>query len=164
MYRQQKKDPSRGSPAHKDRRAPGCTATQLLRVCTVAGIPQSEPFQSPLGQPTERGEGVRPRDPRHPREPREMRHTPPAPLSHTEASKFPPASQGRVLRLPTCKQERSPGSSLTRDRPRAGGVGESRLGRRDPRGAQAGAAKRRTPVRGNRNRNQSQSGKHQERN
>ena len=34
-----------------------------------------------------------------------------------------------------------------------GGVGESRLGRRDPRDAQAGAAKRRAPVRGKHYRN-----------
>ena len=44
--------------------------------------------------------------------------------------------------------------TFRRKSPRGTGVvEESRPGRRDPGGAQAGAAKRRTPVRGNHNRN-----------
>ena len=97
----------------------------------------------PRGQPTERGEGVRPRTPRHPRQPRERRHTPPAPLSHTEAGKFPPASQGRVLRLPTGEQERPPGSSLTRDRPRGRG-GRGKPAREDGPEGRPGRSRQKT--------------------
>ena len=48
-----------------------------------------------------------------------------------------PATRGTGAQRQAVTREGPPGSSLTQDLPGAGGVGESRLGRRDPRDAQA---------------------------
>ena len=65
-----------------------------------------------------------------------------------------PATRSTGPRAPGGDARRSTGF-IADPRPSqvTGGVGESRLGRRDPRDAQAGAAKRRVPARGNHNRN-----------
>ena len=83
-----------------------------------------------------------------------IRHTPPAPAHHAGAGKMTPATRGTGPRAPGGDARGSTGF-IADPRPSqvTGGVGESRLGRRDPRDAQAGAAKRRAPVRGKHYRN-----------
>ena len=81
-------------------------------------------------------------------------HAPGNPANHTGAGKNDPRNPGHgSYKRQEVTREGRPGSSLTRDLPGAGGVGESRLGRRDPRDAQAVTAKRRTPARGKHYRN-----------
>ena len=113
----------------------------------MAGVPRQCRNEPRLGQPRRRSGGREAQTPRHPREPR-VSGTPPQ----------RPLTQGSKQISPCKPRERNQATTNGHEIPEfitdpgiasgTGGVGESRPGRRDPGGAQAGADTSRQPVRG----------------
>ena len=106
--------------------------------------------------PPRTADGVRrrlkPRAPYHPREPQGLTAHAPAALG-PGAGTMTPATRGKGARAKLWSRNGQPGTTPPRTLPEGGGVWESRPVKGDHGGAQAGAAKRRAPVRGRSGRN-----------
>ena len=113
----------------------------------MAGVPRQCRNEPRLGQPRRRSGGREAQTPRHPREPRVSGTPPQRPLTQGSKQISPCQPRARTQATPSGQEIpefiTDPGIASG-----TGGVGESRPGRRDPGGAQAGAGTSRQPVRG----------------